>query len=347
MRIRHSPGMAEWLRSQGISLAYTSYASGRLIVAGVEPGGRLFFNEQNYTRAMGLHYSQGELHLASLYQIWRLTDMLQPGEFANGAYDCVLVPRQAHTTGYLDVHELALDGGGRTIFVNSRYSCLATIDAEFSFQPVWKPPFITELAPEDRCHLNGLAMVEGVPRYVTAFNTTNTKIGWRDLPHNEGVVLEIESGEIVARSLSLPHSPRVYEGALWVLESGRGYLVRIDLRSGEKTDVAFCPGFLRGLKFHDGYAVVVVSKLRERSERLPLHDELMRSGAEPWCAVLVIDLKSGLISNFIRYEAGITELFDIALLEGIRNPVTVGPSTEEVLTAIRFNPEFASVDLEQ
>ncbi len=341
VRIRPSPGMADWLLSQQISLAYTSYATGRLIVAGVEPGGRLFFNEQNYTRAMGLHYGNGELRLASLYQIWHLTNMLAPGEFANRAYDCVLVPRLAHTTAYLDTHELGVDKARRTVFVNSRYSCLATTDTDYAFRPVWKPSFISELVPEDRCHLNGLAMVGGVPRYVTAFNTTDVKDGWRDQPRDSGVLIDVTSGAIVASGLFMPHSPRVHEGAVWLLESGRGQLVRIDPTTGERRDVAFCPGFARGMVMHHGFAIVAVSKARDSAAGLPVQEQLKGLGAEPWCGIVIVDLKQGLISNFIRYDAEITEIFDVTILPGIRNPITIGPATEELLTAVRFNPEFA------
>ena len=343
VRLRHSPGMAAWLLDQQLSLAYTSYATGRLIVVGVPPDGRLFFSEQNYRRAMGLHYGNGELHVASQHQIWRLSNMLRPGEFANAAFDCVLVPRVAHTTGYVDAHELNVDRSGRPLFVNTKYSCLATIDPDYSFRPVWKPPFISELVPEDRCHLNGLAMEDGVPRYVTAFDVTDSKSGWREGPRNRGVVIDVASGEIVADSLYMPHSPRLHDGALWVLESARGYLVRIDLSTGKKTEVAFCPGFVRGLSFHGGYAIVATSKARENSSELPLHEELRKHDAEPWCAILVVDLKLGLISNFIRYDAEITELFDVAVMPGVRNPLTIGPNTEELLSAVRFNPEYAAL----
>jgi uncharacterized protein (TIGR03032 family) len=338
--------MAKWLLDQGLSLAYTSYATGRLIVVGVEPEGRLFFNEQNYTRAMGLDYQQGELRVASLYQIWHLTNMLAPGEFANWAYDCVLVPRLAHTTGYLDVHELGVDRAGRTIFVNSRFSCLATTDVHFTFQPVWKPSFISHLVPEDRCHLNGLAMAEGVPLYVTAFSVTDVKDGWRDQPRDSGVLIDVQSGEIIASGLYMPHSPRVHEGVVWALESGRGQLVRIDPESGEKVDVAFCPGFARGMILHGHFAIVAVSKARETTAGLPVQEQLSRLGSELWCGILIIDLRLGLITEFIRYEAEITEIFDVTILPGIRNPITIGPSTEELLTTVRFNPDFGPLQSE-
>jgi uncharacterized protein (TIGR03032 family) len=342
VRLVHSPNMAAWLLSQQVSLAYTSYATGRLIVVGVEPGGRLFFNEQNYTRAMGLHYSGDELFVASLYQIWRLCNVLQPGEFANNAFDCVLVPREASTTGYLDVHELSLDAARRPLFINTRYSCLATTDSRFSFQPIWWPPFISELAPQDRCHLNGIAVQDGVPRYATAFSTTDVESGWRAAPGDAGVLIDVQTGKILSEGLYMPHSPRIHDGATWLLESGRGWLVRIDPVSGEKVDIAFCPGYVRGLAFHQDFAIVAVSKARQNSETLPLHRELAKYDAEPWCAILVVDLKQRLICNFIRYETEITELFDVAVMPGIRNPMTIGPATEEILTAIRFRGDFAS-----
>jgi len=346
VRIRHSAGMAQWLLEQQVSLAYTSYATGRLIVAGVGPDGRLFFNEQNYTRAMGLHYADGDLHLASLYQIWRLADLLGEGEYANKAFDCILVPRLAHTTGYLDVHELAVDHLQRPIFVNTRYSCLATVDPGFNFQPLWMPPFISELAPDDRCHLNGLAMDQGRPRFVTAFSRTDSPEGWREAGIGQGVVIDVRTGEVLADGLCMPHSPRIHDGKLWLLESGRGYLVSIDLESGRKADVAFCPGYVRGLSLHGNFAVVGVSKARDGVKSLPLHEELGRLGAEPWCGIVVVDLAQRLICNFIRYETEISELFDVTLLPGIRNPMTIGPNTEEILSTIRANPSFASLQNE-
>jgi uncharacterized protein (TIGR03032 family) len=181
-------------------------------------------------------------------------------------------------------------------------------------------------------------MEDGKPRYVTAFSATDTIGGWRDAPRDAGVLIDVVSNEIVADGLYMPHSPRIHEGAVWLLESGRGFLVRIDPGSGAKTDIAFCPGYVRGLSFHGDFAIVAVSRAREHSEELPLHRELANHDAEAWCGILIVDLKQRLICNFIRYEAEITELFDVVVLPGIRNPITIGPSTEEILTAVRFPP---------
>jgi uncharacterized protein (TIGR03032 family) len=337
-----SPGLRQWMLAQQLSIAFTSYQTGRLLLMGVGPDGLLAFSKQDYKRAMGLHYADGVLHLAAVYQIWRLHNMLDPGQYANNAYDCVLIPRTAHTTGYVDAHELAIDKAGRVIFVNTRFSCLATIDERHSFRPVWKPPFISGLYPEDRCHLNGLAMEDGVPRYVTAVNTTDVEDGWRETPGEGGVVVDVPSGEIVATGLSMPHSPRVHDGALWVLDSGRGFLVRIDPASGRSEDIAFCPGFLRGMTIHNGFAVVAVSQARHGSfGKLPLQKELDKRRAAAWCGLLVIDLANGKMIEYLRINSGFTELFDVAAIPGFRNPMSVGPATEEIVKSVRFNPEFA------
>jgi uncharacterized protein (TIGR03032 family) len=333
--IRISPGLAQWMLANACSLAFTSYQTGQLILAGVAPDGRIAFNEQNYARATGLHFADRTLSVASMFQLWRLRDMLPPGHFANNAHDAVFVPRRAETVNYLDLHELGMEASGRLVFTNSRYSCLATIDETFSFQPLWKPPFISALAPEDRCHLNGMAIADGAVRYVTAFGATDSKDGWRVNKESGGILIDVPSGEIVATGLSMPHSPRVHDGAAWLLDSGRGWIVRIDPANGKREDVAFCPGFLRGLSFHNGYALVTTSKARDGAfGKLPIESELAARGAAAACAVLVVDLAKGAVVESIAFEGKITELFDVIPQPGNRNPMSIGPATVEMIGTV-------------
>lgn len=330
-----SAGLADWMLAQKISLAFTSYQTGQLIVAGVGPDMRLSFNQQNYARATGLCYDRGRLLVGSMFQIWRLENMLRPGHYANNAFDMALVPRTAHSVGYVDTHELAFGGDGQIIFVNSRFSCLATIDEVHSFRPIWRPPFITSLAPEDRCHLNGVAMDEGAPRFVTVAGISDEKDGWRAHRQGGGAVLDVASGEIVVRDLTMPHSPRVHDGALWLLDSGRGQIVRVDIASGEKQDIAFCPGFLRGLAFHGDYAIVTVSMAREgKFKDLAIQSGLEDRNAEAQCGVLVVDLRTGRTVHSILLGSPFTEMFDVAVLPGVRNPMTIGPATVEMIGAV-------------
>lgn len=333
-----SRGLADWLRRNGTSLAFTSYQTGQLFLVGVLPNGTVSFNQQNFTRAMGLCYRPGRLYLGTLFQLWRLENMLQPGQLGNKAFDSVLVPRNAQTTGDLDIHEVGVDSQGRVIFVNTKYSCLATLDASASFRPIWKPPFVSKLAPEDRCHLNGLAMADGKPRYVTAVSRSDIVNGWRERRHEGGVLIDVADDRIVTDQLSMPHSPRLADGALWALDSGRGQIIRIDPQSGAKTDIAFCPGFLRGMSIHRGHALVTVSKPRDGNFKgLSLDGEMAKRDAEPWCGVLIVDLAKGDIVEWIRLEGAITELFDVVALPNVRCPMSIGAGTAEIRANIVFN----------
>jgi uncharacterized protein (TIGR03032 family) len=328
-----------WLHRHGLSLAFTSYQTGQLFLVGAHPNGTVSFNQQTFNRAMGVCWQSGRLYLGSLFQLWRLENMLRPGEIGNGAFDAVLVPRNAQTTGAIDIHEVGVDSAGRVIFVNTKYSCLCTLDLSFSFRPIWKPPFISRLAPEDRCHLNGLAMVDGEPGFVTAVSRSDVLNGWRERRHEGGILIDVRSNEIVSDQLSMPHSPRLHGGKLYVLDSGRGQIVNIDRGSGMKRDIAFCPGFLRGLAFHDGHAIVTVSKPRNGTFSGLLLDGAMRErDAEPWCGVMIVNLASGDIVEWIRLEGHVTELFDVAAMPGVQCPMAVGPGTPEICSAIAFDP---------
>ncbi len=88
------------------------------------------------------------------------------------------MPQLAYTTGDIDAHDLVVDKSGKVIFINTLFSCLATVHERYSFEPLWQPPFISKLAGEDRCHLNGLAMRDGEVRYVTTVSQTDIYEGW-------------------------------------------------------------------------------------------------------------------------------------------------------------------------
>src|SRR5208282_4309752 len=149
-------------------------------------------------------------------------------------HDACYLPRHGCVTGDIQIHEMAWANppksakGGKEEqatepelwFINTRFSCLCTRHTLYSFVPRWRPPFISCLAPEDRCHLNGLCLVEGRPAFVTALGQTDTPGGWRANKKDGGILIEIETGEILTRGLSMPHSPRWHAGRLWLLESG-------------------------------------------------------------------------------------------------------------------------------
>ena len=338
-RISVSRGLPAWLKSHRASLAFTSYQTGQLFLVGLLPNGSVSINQQNHTRAMGVHYRPGRLYLGTQTQVVRLENILQPGQIGNQHHDAVFVPRNAQTTGDIDIHELGVNKRGQVVFVNTRYSCLAMPDTTHSFKPIWKPPFISKLAAEDRCHMNGMCMEGGEPAYVTCVSRSDALSGWRERRHEGGMLIDVRTNRIVTDKLSMPHSPRIEGKHVYVLDSGRGQIVRIDPETGNKTDVAFCPGFLRGMTIHRGFAIVTVSLPRNGAFKgLPLDEELTKRDATPWCGVLVVNLTSGDIVEWIRMEGQITELFDVAVMPGVKCPMSVAPNGPEIAATITFPP---------
>jgi uncharacterized protein (TIGR03032 family) len=340
-QITVSRTFGSWLTSNHTSIAFTSYQTGQLFLVGVQAGGAVSFNQQNYVRAMGLCSDGDRLFIGSLFQIWRLENMLRPGEKGNGQFDRVFIPREAHTTGDIDIHEMGVDRTGRLIFVNTKYSCLATIDPKHSFKPLWKPDFISKLVGEDRCHLNGLAMSDGVPRYVSAVSQTDTLAGWRARRVSGGVVIDVATNKVITDQLSMPHSPRLVDGKLYVLDSGRGQIVRIDPDTGAKEDVAFCPGFLRGMTIHNDHAIVTASQPRDGTFKdLPLQGEISKRDGEAWCGVFIVNLRHGEIVEWIKLDGAVSELFDVAVIPGAACPMSLGPNTLEIENTISFESEL-------
>lgn len=334
--INVSRGLAWLLTKLRLSLAFTSYQSGQLFLVGVDQDHRVAIDQQHFERAMGVHWSGGRLHLATATQIIRFENMLLPGELADGRHDAVLVPRISWTTNDVDAHELAVDRAGRPLFVATKFNCIATVDEKFSFAPVWMPDFICGSDKGDRCHLNGLAMVDGTLSYASAVATTDVPDGWREHRRDGGVIIDCRTGDHIVSGLSMPHSPRAHEGALWFLEAGIGALARVDLATGVRRDVAFCPGFARGLELCNTHAIITVSKPRDaRFDGLQLERELLHRGQSAWCGVLIVALDNGAIDGWIRFDGPIQEMFDVAIFPGIACPRALGPGTRELWDNVR------------
>ncbi|MEB3336341.1 MAG: TIGR03032 family protein, partial [Leptolyngbyaceae bacterium] len=323
-----------WLHQNQISLAFTTYQTNRLVLVGRNPQGRLALQERLFDKPMGLYADRDQIYMSTRYQIWRLDNRLAAGETHHGS-DRLYVPTQGYTTGDLNVHDVVLDATGVPLFINTDFSCLATLKSGYSFEPVWTPPFISKLAAEDRCHLNGLAMVEGKPTYVTACSATDSPAGWRDHRQQGGIVMHIPSNEIIATGLSMPHSPRWYQDKLWLLNAGTGELGYLE---GSKfVPITFCPGFVRGLAFWDHFAFVGMSKLRSKAfGGLTLETRLATEGKTSQCGLLVIDLTNGSIVHWLNFEGVIEELFDIVVLPGVTYPQALGFQGEDIERLITF-----------
>lgn len=338
LEIDVSRQFTSWLREQKLSLAFTTYQAGKLFFVGLKPDASLWLHERTFERCMGLAVSGDSLYMANLMQLWRFNNVLEAAQFTPDGADRLYVPQVSWVTGDIDAHDVAVDAEGRLIFVNTLFSCLATPDPAASFRPVWQPSFISKLAAEDRCHLNGLAMKDGQPAYVTAVATTDVHEGWREHRRSGGVVIDVASGEVVCRGLSMPHSPRWHQDRLWVLNSGTGEFGHVDLAAGRFVPLCFLPGYARGLAFHGQFAVIGLSKPRKVKtfDGLELQERLEQKQVSARCGLVVVDLRTGDQVHSLMADGVVEELYDVAVLPGVRTPAALGFKTDEIRRTIKI-----------
>jgi uncharacterized protein (TIGR03032 family) len=338
-RYVHSTNFPELLESLQATLLVTTYQAGKLLAFRAR-NGRLSMLVRTFDRAMGLAAGRDAMALGTKHYVWLFQNSPELAAKAGEGHDAFFLPRLAYVTGDLDLHEMAW-AKDELWMVNTLFSCLCTLHPKHSFVPRWRPPFVTRLARQDRCHLNGLAVDEGCPKYVTAFGESDTPEGWRPSKADGGVLLELPRGEIVARGLSMPHSPRLVNGQLWVLDSGRGRLALVDRTAGTLETVAELPGYTRGLAICGRYAFVGFSKSRETQVfgGVPITVQ----PTERKCGVGVVDLRSGRATGLIEFQGIIEEIFDVQVLSGIRFPQIVGLQKDAIGRACLIGPE---IDLE-
>jgi uncharacterized protein (TIGR03032 family) len=339
----HTPSFPAVLEQLGISLAVTTYQAGKLMLVRSDQG-RLSTLLRTFEQPMGLAVSErlDRMVLGTRRMVWTLASApeIAPQLDPKGRHDACFVPRTAHVTGDIRSHEIALLGG-KTWVVNTLLSCLCTLDDEnFGFVPRWRPPFVDRLVAEDRCHLNGLAAQDGKVRFVTALGATNEAQGWKPNKVQGGILIDVASGELVARGLCMPHSPRCYRNRVFVLDSGQGHLCVVDVASGKVDTVAALPGYARGLAFHGKYAFVGLSLIRESNifGGLPITERIEEARRK--CGVYAVDLQSGQVVGSLHFEEGCAELFDIQVLPAMRFPTVVG-FQDQTLDGILIAPPTA------
>ena len=350
VRWAYSESLPSILAQTKSSLLISTYQTGHVAVVSA-PHGQLSVSFHTFERPMGIAARPGWLLVGARTQIWSLRNFpdiaatLKP----QGRYDACYLTRFSHFTGNIQCHELAwvsanagsvtdepagaterktaVDGQPELWIVNTLFSCLCAVHASYSFAPRWRPPFVSALAAEDRCHLNGLAVADGKPRYVTALAETNTAQGWRPVKVGGGCVIDVLNNQTICRGLIMPHSPRLAGDRLLLLHSGLGQLVTLDPADGRLQTIAELPGYTRGLAIHGTLAFVGLSKVRASSSQngVPIaarHDELK-------CGCAVVDLKTGQSVAFFDFVSGIDELFDIQILPGISSPFISGPFADK------------------
>jgi uncharacterized protein (TIGR03032 family) len=319
LRYEANASFIQVLETAGCSLVISIYTSSRVALVSAE-NGKLHIGLFPFWRPMGIASASGDevrLAIATFQEIVVLADapLLARGHPDNpGAYQHLLAPRATLFCGDIDAHDLVWIGS-RLLAANTRFSCIAEIDGRYSFVPVWQPPFISELMPDDRCHLNGLAAADGRIQYATAFGQIDAPRGWSGERFHCGVLMEVPSGKIVLDNLCMPHSPRVFDGQLYVLDSGMGRVLRVSPAQQTAESIATLPGFTRGFDRIGDVLFVGLSRLRDRpGERPPI-------AANPdglHCGVAAIDRRQGRVLGYLRFDDAFTEIFDIKVVPKFR-----------------------------
>lgn len=331
-----SPNIPELLSQLNCTVAISTYQANKFIFLSPKDNEELVQLPRNFEKPMGIAVKDDKLAIASRHEVTILKNApsLAP-EYPEQpkTYDALFMPRATYYTGELDLHDLIWGNEGLWA-VNTRFSCLSLIDEDFSFKPAWKPNFISNLAPEDRCHLNGLALLNGNPKYVTALGQTDTQQGWREGKANGGIVMDVETQEIICKGLCMPHSPRIYNNELYFLVSGTGELVKCDVKSGKLEVINKLSGFARGMVKYGDYLFIGLSKIRKKSNTfadLPISKESVFSG------IMVIYLPLGSIVGHIKYETSVEEIFDVQILPKMKRPGILTPQKESHKNSI-FTP---------
>jgi uncharacterized protein (TIGR03032 family) len=349
LRSVHTTTFPAILDQLASSLAVTTYQAGKLVLLRSD-GGVINTHFRAFNKPMGMAVGRGRLGIGTAVDVWEFRNVpavaakLEPA----GKHDACFLPRSAHVTGDVQIHEMAYVSRSRVSpkleervseklvyedelwFVNTRFSCLARHDPDHSFAPVWRPKFISQLTPDDRCHLNGLGLVDGRARWVTALGDTDTAGGWRENKKSGGILIDIESNEVAARGLSMPHSPRWHAGRLWLLESGTGSLGHVDLATGRYEPIVRLDGFTRGLEMVGNLAFIGLSQVRETAIFSGIQITERLKETERTCGVWVVDIERSKVVAFLKFEAAVQEIFAVALLPGMRFPDLINDDAELV-----------------
>lgn len=327
-----SDGLVSFLERHGIAIAFTSPQSGTLFMLGRSGGRSLTVHEGSFRHAMGLHRAGDILLLATRAHVYRLENSLSDGQGNEEVFTHCFVPMVSHPVGALDVHDVGMNREGDVVFVNTRGNCLAAVSRSQQVRPIWVPFFISEMTLGDRCHLNGLAMLDGAPAYVTAASRSDVFDGWRGQRSDGGIVMDVKRNAIVCEGLSMPHSPQVYAGTLWLLNSGSGELGFVegaDNGCGRFVPVARCPGYTRGLAFHGDYAIVGLSRPRyDDFSGFELEHHFEDARSESWCGIQIIETSTGRCVEWFRIDHRVAEIYGVAALPNVTRPRSVRPMSD-------------------
>ena len=324
----YSESLPRFLYENKVSIVFSTYQAGKVIFLSSVSGERLQMYAKNFPRPMGIALKDGKMAIANKSRIdvfSRSRSLAQSFPSKKKYYDTLFIPQVSYYTGMADIHEVVW-GNNELWAVNTAFSCLCVMDERYSFIPKWKPDFITELAPEDRCHLNGLALKDGKPYIVSMFDRTNAKEGWRNGKFDTGLLINVENNEILADALSMPHSPVYDNGKLYFLQSATGKVCVYNIENMNIDVLTTLTCFTRGMDVYDDYLIVGGSKLRESSS---LFSGVADSIHDGLAGIFILNKNTGEQEARITFTENISEIFSVHLIRNTYRPAIITQNDEE------------------
>ncbi|WP_419904318.1 TIGR03032 family protein [Kiloniella sp.] len=343
-KLSHSEGFTEWLAKEGVTLGVSSHQANALMTIGTDEKHNLSINTMAIERCTGLSLSGSSLAVGSFSEVICYEKMPRPvsreREISNRE---VYAPQKTLHTGVFDLHELARENSGRLVGVNTLFNCIVSLEDEFSFSPLWTPPFLKGPIAGDRCHLNGLALHNGKARWCSMVGVSGEVEGWREFRSDGGSIWDMSANEMIAQGLSMPHSPCLWNNQLLVLNAGTGELGAISLKTGDFERIAWYPGFLRGMYIHNDLAFIGLSLPRDGKtyQGLPIQERCEKTGQNPMCGLVVCDLKSGKTEHWLQFKSNVTEIFDLVVMPESPLPKMVSLHSEDRYKHYSIGPRQA------
>ncbi|MBN8697828.1 MAG: TIGR03032 family protein [Bacteroidetes bacterium] len=325
---RFSPQVPELLNKLNCSIALSTYQAGKIVfISPTQDNERLMTLPRAFRKPMGISVS-GNKMVISLYdeiiQFQNSKELATHYPNKQNTYDSLWLPRATYYTGLVDMHDV--DFGDDGIYaVNTSFSCICKVDGEYNFTPYWQPPFIEKVMPGDACHLNGMVVLNGKPKYVTALGKTAVPQGWREHIVDGGILLDIERNEIILDGLSMPHSPKVYNNELYLLMSASGEFIKVNTETRAYDTIKKFDGFCRGLAFYQDFAFIGFSKLRKNSSTFA---KLSFSDKANFAGIKIIHMPTNAQVGEIIYETSVDEIYEVTILEDSIRPNILNTADE-------------------
>ena len=326
-----SPQVPELLQNLNCTIAISTYQAGKLVFISAKDEDSLIQLPRNFNKAMGIaeDFENQKLAVACRDEVILFKNSVELANYYPknpNKYDALYMPRITYHTGAIDIHDLSFGLNSEIYAVNTLFSCIIKLDSDYSFTPIWSPPQIDKITSEDRCHLNGMAMKDGKPKYATAFNNGNSPQSWREKVTQSGVIYDIEKNKIIAKELPMPHTPRIFNDELYVLLSATGELAKINTNDGTYEVIVKIGGFVRGMSIHKDYLFIGISKLRKNSStfgKLDFAKDANQAG------VVIVHLPTKSITGKINYLTSLDEIYDVHILKDKTRPNILNTLTDD------------------